>query len=335
MLVSGLREETIEMSMRALITGIAGFAGSYLAEALLEEGDHVEGLCLPDEPVVNIEGFSNRIVLHTGDLGSPADVSRAIRKARPDVIYHLAAISSIPLGEENPKQMLDTNFIGTLNLANAIQKEAPKARLVYISSSEVYGKVAPGKNPVRESQPVAPIHFYGFTKMITENFLRYWFRTRGRSVVFLRPFNHIGPRQSERFVCSIFSKQAAAIQEGKQDPVMRVGNLSPVRDFTDVRDMVRAYRLAAERCKDGIPYHIASGKGTSIEKVLSEILSFVSTEVDVQQDPALYREIEIPVLTGDASLFSKTTGWNPRFELTDSLRDLFTFWTGRWKEVRE
>jgi len=319
--------------MRAFITGIAGFAGSHLAEALLEAGDHVEGLCLKGESLANLGTLTNRVVVHSGDICTPPLLTDAIRRATPDVIYHLAAMTSVPMAEDHPKRALDTNFIGTLNLIHAMQKEAPKARLVYISSSEVYGKVPPEKNPVQETQPVAPIHFYGFTKLITENLLRHWFRTKGSSVVLLRPFNHIGPKQSDDFVCSNLAKQVAGIQEGKQQPVLRVGNLSPVRDFTDVRDTVRAYRLASERCKEGTPYNIASRRGISVEEVLRELLSFSTVEIEVQQDPSLFREAEIPVLTGDPSLFSRTTGWKRAFSLSQTLKDVFLYWTQRWKEV--
>lgn len=319
------------MGTRAFITGIAGFAGGYLAEELLRAGEHVEGAYLPGEPIDHIKGLGKKIVLHRCDICSASELTAAIRKAKPDTVYHLAAITSVPQGENNPKKMLETNFMGTLNLFQALQKEAADSRLVFISSSEVYGRVQQSDNPVRESQSVAPIHFYGFTKLITEQFLRYCNRTKGFRVIILRPFNHIGPRQSDRFVCSSFAKQIAGIEVKGNEPVLRVGNLKPVRDFTDVRDMVQAYRMGALKCKEGTPYQIASGKGVAIEEVLRKILSFSDTPIDVQQSSSLVRKVEIPILTGNASLFTRATGWQQTIQLNESLRDLYKYWKKRWK----
>ena len=320
------------MPTKAFITGIAGFAGSYLAESLIESGEQVEGTCLPDEPLANIKAIGKKITLHRCDICDAPGLTEAIRKARPDTVYHLAAISSVPQGEDSPKKMLETNFMGTMNLVRALLKEAPKSRLIFISSSEVYGRVQPEDNPVRESQPLAPIHFYGFTKLISEQFLRNYHRTKGFPVVLLRPFNHIGPRQSERFVCSSFAKQVAGIDKKRLDPVLHVGNLEPVRDFTDVRDMVQAYRLAALHCKEGTPYQIASGQGVPVKEMLNEIISFSDVPIQVRQNPSLVRNVEIPVLTGNASRFTKATGWQKTITLTDSLKDIYRYWKKKWKK---
>jgi len=314
------------MKQRALITGIAGFVGSHLTEHLLESGDHVEGICLPGEPLDNIRHLSAQVSLHRCDIRSLPDLTEAIRKARPDVIYHLAALSSVSLAEENPKAVLDTNFGGTHSLLQAMQRAAPKCRLIYVSSSEVYGRVKPEENPVKERQPEAPVHFYGFTKLISEKLVLHYNRLHGIRGIVLRPFNHIGPRQSAQFVCSSFARQAARIVKQEQAPLIRVGTLKVSRDFTDVRDMVRGYRLAAEHCRIGGTYNIASGVGVTIKEILQTILSFSKQQIQVKKKASLVRKNEIPLITGSANRFRETAPWEPSFKLEETLKDIYEYW---------
>jgi GDP-4-dehydro-6-deoxy-D-mannose reductase len=314
------------MSYRAFITGIGGFAGSHLAEALIREQTHVEGTVLPGEPTDNIEHLISHLTLHSTDIRSSESLAKAIRKAQPDVVYHLAATSSVSEGERNPAGTMEVNLTGTLHLLEAIRTEAAGARLVYVSSSEVYGKVLPEENPVGEDRPEAPVHAYGLSKLLAEQVVRFYQRCQGISAVILRPFNHIGPRQSDQFVCPSFVKQLVWIESGRAEPVIHVGNLDPVRDFTDVRDMVKAYRLAAEHCKPGSLYNVASGEGVSIADLLNEILSMIDARVEVREDPDRVRKTEIPLLTGNASSFRQATGWQRRFELRDSLKGMVAYW---------
>ncbi len=314
------------MNRRALITGIAGFAGSHLTEHLLEKDDHVEGTCLEGEPLDNIRHLTRRVPLHRCDIRSLPDLTEATRKARPDVIYHLAALSSLYDTEKNPKAVLDTNFGGTLSLLQAIQTAAPKCRLVYVSSSEVYGRVKPEETPVKERQPEAPAHFYGFTKLISEKLVLHYNRMYGIQGIILRPFNHIGPRQSPQFVSASFARQVARIEKKEQKPLIRVGNLKAARDFTDVRDMVRGYRLAAEHCRVGGTYNIASGVGVTIKEILRMILSFTEQRIQVKKKASLVRKNEIPLITGSAARFRKTVPWEPTFKLEDTLKDIYRYW---------
>jgi len=221
---------------------------------------------------------------------------------------------------------MEVNLTGTLHLLEAIRKEIPDALLVHISSSEVYGKVLPEENPIREHHPEAPVHAYGLSKVLSEQLVRFYERRHGISAIILRPFNHIGPRQSDRFVCASFAKQLVSIELGRTSPVLRVGNLNPVRDFTDVRDMVEAYRLAAEHCESGSLYNIASGQGTSIADLLSQMLSLTHSQIEVREDPNRVRKTEIPVLIGDATSFTKKTGWQRRFALRETLSDTTAYW---------
>lgn len=315
------------MSYRALVTGIGGFAGSHLAEALLRAGNHVEGTVRPGGSSSPTGGRSGALVtLHPCDVRSPGGLADAVRKAKPDVVYHLAATTSVSEGETDPHGTMEVNLTGTLHLLEALRKEVPGALLVHISSSEVYGKVLPEENPVREGRPEAPVHAYGLSKLLSEQLVRFYERRHGVSAIILRPFNHIGPRQSDRFVCASFLKQLVSIELGRVSPVLRVGNLDPVRDFTDVRDMVEAYRLAAEHCESGSLYNIASGQGTSIADLLCRMLSLTDSRVEVREDPNRVRKTEIPVLIGDATPFTEKTGWQRRFALRETLRDTADYW---------
>jgi GDP-4-dehydro-6-deoxy-D-mannose reductase len=314
------------MSFRAFITGIGGFAGGHLAEALLRADNHVEGTVRPGGSSSPIGHLGARVTLHPCDVRSSGALADVVRKAKPDVVYHLAATTSVSEGEADPHGTMEVNLTGTLHLLEAIRKEIPGALLVHISSSEVYGKVLPEENPIREHHPEAPVHAYGLSKLLSEQLVRFYERRHGISAIILRPFNHIGPRQSDRFVCASFAKQLVSIELGRTSPVLRVGNLDPVRDFTDVRDMAEAYRLAAEHCESGSLYNIASGQGTSIADLLSQMLSLTHSQIEVREDPNRVRKTEIPVLIGDATSFTEKTGWQRRFALRETLSDTTAYW---------
>jgi GDP-4-dehydro-6-deoxy-D-mannose reductase len=314
------------MSFRAFVTGIGGFAGSHLTEALLRSNNHVEGTVRPGGSLIHLGDLPALVTLHPCDVRSSGDLATTIRTAKPDVVYHLAATTSISEGEADPQETMEVNLTGTLHLLEAIRKEIPGALLVHISSSEVYGKVLPEENPIREERPEVPVHAYGLSKLLSEQLVRFYERRHGISAIILRPFNHIGPRQSDRFVCASFVKQLVSIEFGRTRPVLRVGNLDPVRDFTDVRDMVEAYRLAAEHCEAGSLYNIASGQGTSIADLLSQMLSLTDSQIEVREDPNRVRKTEIPVLIGDATSFTEKTGWQRSFPLRETLRDTAAYW---------
>ncbi len=323
------------MSVRAFVTGIGGFAGGHLAEALIRTGSRVDGTVRPGAEPSRFGHLPPSITLHPCDIRSAGGLRQAVRKARPDVVFHLAAASSVSGAETDPKGTMDVNLAGTLHLLEAIRQETPRALLIHISSAEVYGKVPPQDNPIREDRPAAPVHAYGLSKLLSEHLVRFYERCHGISSIILRPFNHIGPRQSDRFVCASFAKQVVAIERGKAAPVIRVGNLDPVRDFTDVRDMVEAYRLAAEHCRPGSLHNIASGVGISIADLLDRLLALVDARVEVSPDPGRIRPTEIPVLIGDPASFVEVTGWQRRFDLTETLTATVAYWrrmaeTQRW-----
>jgi len=266
------------------------------------------------------------ITLHTCDMCSFSDVASVLRRVKPDVVFHLAAITSVPQGEIEPELLFRTNLLGSLSLLEAARRYSPDAKLLMISSAEVYGKVDMRDNPIKEDQPVRPVHLYGLSKALAEKLALFYHTTLGLSTVILRPFNHIGPRQADSFVCSSFARQVALIDLRQTEPVICVGDLSPVRDFTDVRDVVNAYCLAAKLCKEGYPYHIASGTGCTIKDILDTVLSFTDIKIEVREDPARKRAVEIPVCIGDPSRFNNHTGWTRHYSLSQSLQDCFLYW---------
>lgn len=245
------------------------------------------------------------------------------------MVYHLAATTSVSEGEADPVGTMEVNLAGTLHLLEAIRKEAPGARLVHVSSSEVYGRVPAENNPIREDRPGSPVHLYGLSKLLSERLVLFYLESHGISATILRPFNHIGPGQSDRFVCASLARQIASIELGRADPILRVGNLDPVRDFTDVRDTVEAYRLAAELCASGSIHNIASGQAISIADLLGLLLTLTRARIEVREDPDRVRKTEIPVLVGDAASFRAATGWRRKYELPETLRDTLAYWRRR------
>jgi GDP-4-dehydro-6-deoxy-D-mannose reductase len=272
----------------ALITGITGFAGSHLAEYLLEHhGDvRVVGTHRWRSPLDNVEGILDRIELRETDLRDLNSVYRTMEAVRPDYVFHLAAQSFVPTSWNAPASTLETNIIGQTNVFEAVRALALDPVIQVACSSEEYGLVHPDETPIRETNPLRPLSPYAVSK-ISQDYLAYqYFQSYGLKTVRTRGFNHTGPRRGKVFVTSNFAMQLAKIEAGLQEPVIRVGNLDAIRDFTDVRDMVRAYYLAVTRARPGEVYNIASGKGITIRELLDRLIELAAVEVSVEQDPA-------------------------------------------------
>lgn len=313
---------------RALITGIAGFAGSHLAGHLRERGWEVAGLERPGAPVDNLAGLGG-LRVEEADILDPVAVAGVVAASSPDAVFHLAAVTFVPSAEKAPREALDVNAGGTLNLLEACHRHAPAARVVVVSSSEVYGKVPPGEMPITELRAPAPANIYALSKLCAEESARCYGRTHDVPAVILRPFNHIGPRQSPVFVTSAFARQIAEIEARMKQPVIDVGNLDAERDFTDVRDTVRAYALAAEKCAPGETYNICTGRPRRIADVLGMLLALSPTRIEVRQDPARLRRSDVPVFYGDGAKFSGATDWKPEHALEETLRGILDWWRGR------
>ncbi|HEX4953370.1 MAG TPA: GDP-mannose 4,6-dehydratase [Thermoanaerobaculia bacterium] len=314
--------------MRALITGITGFAGSHLADYLLAEHPDVEvfGTYRWRSRRDNIEHLEGKIRLVECELRDYFGVAAALERARPDYVFHLAAQSFVPSSWTAPADTLTGNVVGQTNLFEACRNLGLDPVIQIACSSEQYGLVLPDEVPIRESNPLRPLSPYAVSK-VAQDYLAYqYFQSYGIKAIRTRGFNHTGPRRGEVFVTSNFAKQIATIEAGLAPPVIRVGNLDALRDFTDVRDMVRAYWLAVTRGKPGEVYNIATGQGVVIRDMLNQLLALAKVEVTVETDPARLRPSDVEVLLGDSSKFRADTGWEPRIPFAQTLSDLLDYW---------
>lgn len=314
--------------MRALITGITGFAGSYLAEYLLAQKDS-EVWGIDRARTDNIKHIEDRLHVIECDLRDASSVGKAIREIRPDKIFHLAAQSFVPGSWKAPAETITTNIIGQLNIFEAVKAAGINPCIQIACSSEEYGAVRPGETPIKETNPLRPLSPYGVSK-VGQDVLGYQYAISYKmNIILTRAFNHTGPRRGEAFVESNFAQQIARIEKGRQKPVIYVGNLEARRDYTDVRDMVRAYWLATEKCTAGEEYNICSGRDWAIRQVLDILLSYSKIKVDIQPDPSRMRPADVPVLLGDNAKFRGQTGWKPEIPFEKTLLDVLNYWRER------
>src|SRR5262245_6516292 len=315
---------------RVLVTGVTGFAGSHLVDYMLERGDcEIYGIQRWRSRTENIEHFANRISLLECDLRDATSTRDTIEKVRPDWLFHLAAQSFAPTSLTAPTASMTTNVLGQVNIFEAVRKIGLKCRIQLACSSEEYGMVYPDEVPIRETNPLRPLSPYAVSKVAQDMLgYQYWMSWKVDAVR-TRGFNHEGPRRGPVFVASDFAKQIADIEKGRKPPVLQVGNLEAKRDFTDVRDMVRAYWLALEKCEPGEAYNICTGTAWSIQKVLDHLLSLTKTKIEVRQDPARLRPSDVPVLIGDNTKFVKATGWAPTIPFEKTLADMLDYWRAR------
>lgn len=315
--------------MKALITGITGFVGSHLAEHLLEKNFEVYGLIRWRSRTEHIDHIRNKLNLVEADVCDSHSTESAIKKIKPDYIFHLAAQSFVPASWNAPADTVNTNIIGTVNLFEAVRKSDIDPVIQVACSSEEYGFVKENELPIKESNPLRPLSPYGVTKVAQENFSYQYHRSYGLKIIPTRAFNHTGPRRGEVFVVSNFAKQIAEIEKKLRDPVIYFGNLEAQRDFTDVRDMVRAYLLAVEKCDPGKPYNICSGKVWKIQEVLDKLLALSDVKIISKQDPERVRPSDVLVLVGDYSRFRDKTGWQPLISFDQTLKDTLDYWRER------
>jgi len=316
--------------MKVLITGVTGFVGSHLAEHLVARGDvEVHGTYRWRSRMDNLAEVRGRIRLVECDLRDATAARRALATVRPDRVFHLAAQSYVPASWVAPAETLTGNVMCQLNLFEAARELGLPARFLIAGSSEEYGLVKEDELPIREDNPLRPLSPYAVSKL-GQDFLAYqYWMSYGLHAVRTRGFNHTGPRRGEVFVTSNFARQVAEIEKGLREPVVWVGNLDAVRDFTDVRDMVRAYWLALEHGEPGEVYNIASGRGYTIREVLDILLGLAHVKVEVREDPTRLRPSDVLRLIGDGSRFQRLSGWKPTIPFEVTLRDLLDYWRQR------
>ena len=312
--------------MRVLITGITGFAGSHLADTCVARGAEVWGLTQTAGPHPNLAHLGERVHLYAADITNGAGVNAALADIAPDWIFHLAAQAHVPTAWQDPAATLATNILGQLNVILALQEHVPRARLLVVSSSHVYGMVEEEGLPVDESTPFRPADPYAVSKVAQDMLaLQYW-QSHGLPIVRVRPFNHIGPRQAPDYVVARFAREIAQMEAGLGAPILKVGNMTAKRDFTDVRDVAQAYWLALEKGTPGAVYTIGSGAAYSIDEMLQILLRLARVDVQVETDPALFRPGDVPVLQSDPRAFQEQTGWRAAISLERTLEDTLNYW---------
>ena len=311
--------------MKALVTGISGFVGSHLAEYLLSHTDwQVAGTVYGDES--NIQAVCHQLELYPAELSKLSVVESVLDRARPDVIFHLAAMAATSRSWEDPAATLGINLAMQANVLQAVVNLDLDARIVVIGSSEEYGAVRPDQLPIDEDTPFRPMNPYAVSKVGQDMLGLQYYLSHKLDTVRVRPFNHIGPRQGLGFVASDFASQVARIEAGLQVPVMRVGNLQAERDFTDVRDVVRAYHLLAVHAEPGNVYNVGSGQSHSIQQVLDILLEQSRATIRVEQDPTRMRPSDVPRVVCDLGRIHECAGWEPQILFETSLCDVLDYW---------
>ncbi|MBI4089606.1 MAG: GDP-mannose 4,6-dehydratase [Candidatus Levybacteria bacterium] len=313
---------------KVLITGVTGFAGSYLAKHLLLTGKFdISGTYLLEESLKNIQEIKDKLNLIKIDLSRTKNVFDMIKNTSPAIIFHLAALTSPFDSFNNPIQTLNNNISLQVNLLESVRKNNLfKTKILIVSSADIYGLVKEKYLPIDEETPLMPTSPYSVSK-IAQDFLGLsYFLAYRLKIVRVRPFNHIGPKQSPHFVVSSFAKQISEIEKGKKEPILRVGNLEAKRDFTDVRDMVNAYVLATQKGKDGEVYNLGSGRAYKISEILEKLVSLSFSKIKVVEDKTLFRPNDNPQLVCNADKFTKLTGWRPQIPLATTLKETLDYW---------
>lgn len=261
-----------------------------------------------------------------GDITDGARLRQILHEVRPDLIFHLAAVSSVAASWADPAHLLRVNAGGFIQLIEALRVEAPTARVIVIGSGEQYGLVRPEENPVSEETLPRPANPYAVSKVAQDLYAFQYHRAYGLDLVRVRAFNHFGPGQSPDFVLASFARQIAQMEAGQVDPTLLVGNLSSQRDFLPVGDVARAYVALAGRGRAGEAYNVGSGVARSIESLLQTLVGMARVTVETRVDPARMRPVDVPVLCADTTKLRRDTGWLPSATLEDTLRATLDYW---------
>jgi GDP-4-dehydro-6-deoxy-D-mannose reductase len=313
--------------VRVLVTGVSGFVGGHVVDLLRRDHPDCEVTGLDSRPGNRARALGIEVL--PADLEDEAAVRAALERARPQRIVHLAAQSSPQRSFADPAGTLKTNLLGLLHLLEGARTLALAPRVLVVGSAEEYGLVQPDELPLREDAPLRPASPYAVSK-VAQGFLAYQYATSfGLPIVRTRTFHHTGPRRGEQFAESSFARQLAEVEAGKRPPRLEVGNLQAVRDFTDVRDVVRAYWALLDRGVPGEVYNVCSGRGVRMAELLDELIALSGLKVEVCVDEARLRPLDVPALVGDPTRVQKATGWTATTPLRDTLRDLLDHWRER------
>jgi GDP-4-dehydro-6-deoxy-D-mannose reductase len=309
---------------RILITGASGFVGRHLVDYLNRQDQHeITGLSSQKRPP--IEG--GRLLVC--DLRDADLTRRVLERYEPEIIFNLAGQSHVPRAFTDPAGTLITNVVGQINLFEGCRATEIDPVIVTVGSAEIYGAVDPDAIPIDESQPFKPNNPYASSKAAQDLYASQYVASYGMKIVRARPFNHVGPGQDDRFVVASFARQIAEVEAGLAEPVVLVGNLEPVRDFLDVRDVVRAYDLIARPEFAGEVFNISSGRGIRIREILDMLVEAATCDIEVRVDPERVRPSEVPEFRGDSTKLRDATGWQPQFQLEQTIREVLDDWRSR------
>ncbi len=309
--------------MQALVTGATGFVGHYLVKFLLEKGYTV---CATYHRQKSQDPVFQKTDMKEVDVTDKKALCSLIHEFAPDEIYHLAGLA-VTTGKESGKYY-QVNLYGTLNLFEAVIEAAPQARVLYVGSAAAYGAVPPGRQPITEEQPLTPLNHYAASKAAAD-MAACAYASQGLHIVRARPFNHTGPGQTIDYVCSRLAKQIAEVILGRAEPIIIAGNLDVFRDFTDVRDVVRAYWLLLQKGRPGEAYNICSGKAYSVREIVEVLAEIGEVKITLQASPELQRRTDVLLLLGSAEKISRDTGWYPEIAFRQTLVDLLNWWKGK------
>ncbi len=315
------------MKSRVLITGIKGFTGNYLSSYLQEKDYEVWGLGRNELSALP----HSSVCMHYADICSPEEITKVLEECQPDVIYHLAAQSSVGLSWEKPALTMKVNLEGTINLLETVRKLQLSSRILLIGSGEEYGPVESLELPINEEKSPNPQNPYSLSKYFQTLVGMQYFHSYGMNIFFARAFNHTGPGQTRGFVVPDFASQVAAIEAGLQEAVINVGNLSAQRDFSDVRDVVQAYWQIVEQGKPGTIYNVGSGRAIPIQTILDQLLLLSSKSIKIEIDTKKFRPVDVPIIYASISKLYEETGWQPYIELQDTLKDTLEYWRNEIK----
>jgi len=308
--------------MKALIIGGAGFVGNYLIEHCKRDWQwSVHVTKMPNETIANPD-----VSIHDLDILEKKEITALLQMVRPDCIFHLAAQSSVAVSWKNPALTVDVNVKGSINVLDAIRELDYSPRILLIGSGEEYGHILPGETPISERNTPRPGNIYAATKACQNMIGAIYAKAYQMQIMMVRAFNHIGPNQSPLFVVADFCRQVAEIEAEMRSPVIHVGNLAAKRDFTDVRDVVRAYALLIQKGQPGETYNVGSSHAVSIEEVLTQILSLSARQIQVSVDPDRLRPVDIPIIEADITKLQEVTNWTPAIPLQQTLEETLNYW---------
>lgn len=310
---------------KALIIGAAGFVGSYLARELMEH----HGMEVHATQLVNGQLEIPGACVHDLDILNREEIVTLLYEVRPDYIFHLAAQSSVSVAWKNPGLTIDVNIKGSVNLLDAVRELFYKPRVLLVGSGEEYGHIREGETPIKEDNHLRPGNIYAATKVCQNMIANIYAQAYDMNVMMVRAFNHIGPSQSPIFVVSDFCKQVAEIEAGHKEPVMYVGNLEAKRDFTDVRDVVRAYALLIQNGEAGETYNVGSGHAHAIREILDLIISLSTSDIRIEIDPNKIRPVDVPIIEADITKLNQVTGWLPEIPLEQTILETLEYWRAR------